>query len=269
MELDTESRDSVDAEYNAQYQVTALLQGFTPKREQEAVGHFLKKMIDDWDIQLKKQITEKKNADLENDADIIQAMLDEIQDQEKEKKSLEPKTIETVSVLKFVTEYCENRVSSFNLFYYKIENDIRDNCKSVVTEIDLLSLDSSKAEKKLNNAAKEYAYYPTKVCVLFDTTFFGSGKTGFCFTSSFVVFKDIGSYPHEQYYYRDIDDIGVNDEEFYIKGMSTKGSRCSYMKYNDYKVTRSLKIVCKCVMDYTSQPAFQIMSYLKNNIPIN
>lgn len=279
MEKDTKSIDVVDAKYSAQHQVMALLDGFESKREQEEVGHFLKQMIDDWDVQLQKQTVEKKNADIENDVDIIQKILDKIQEQGKKKKSPEPKIIETVSVLEFVTEYCASRLTPFSSFYYGSEDDIGDNCKSVVTERELMSL-NRKAEKKFNNAAKAYAYNPEHepnehftsmydVYALFDTTVFGSGKTGFCFTSSFVVFKDIASYPHELYYYRDIDDIGVNDEEFFIKGSSTSGSSRDYMKYNDHKATRALKIVCECVKGYTSQPAFQVIRHLKNKTPIN
>lgn len=100
---------------------------------------------------------------------------------------------------------------------------------------------------------------------MIDTTVWGSGKTGFCFTHNYVVFKDIG-YCHELYYYNNIEKLGVEDEEFYISGKSTQGSTLDYLKYNSHKATPALKTMCQCVTDYISQPSYQILSFLKKKV---
>lgn len=273
MEQSLSVKGSNTSNLSADHQVKALLNEFQPKNNHSEVEAFLCEMTKSWSAQVDKHKQEKHDASIENSIATIQAAMDAINNQGKEVPT--PKVVDTISVVEFITEYCKSRITPIAHIYLEIEEAIADDCGSVVTERDLM-VDKKKGVKKFNNAAKEYAYDPRcensdftdmfAVLALFDTTVWGSGKTGFCFTRRYVVFKDIGV-PHELYYYSDIEKLGVEDEEFFIQGKSTQNSRLDYMKYNDHKATRPLTLMCQCVTDYISQPAYQIMTYLSKNLP--
>ncbi|EIE5864407.1 TPA: hypothetical protein ACPJ1D_000715 [Vibrio alginolyticus] len=243
---------------------------------------FLTSLSKEWEKQIKKDEKLKEKVDIENRDRILAAMVAALDGQGKSR----PKKVEfnPTSLLDFVLQYCKSEIQSFWSFYIEIEDEIADGCKYVITEEDIC-IGSKKAKKKIDNAIKEYAHAPSglsntydikeytpnfevwesDILVKFDTTVFGSGKTGICFTNNFVVFKGISTIPHSLYYYRKIDEISVDqgDKELIIKGLSSTGDTSDYFEYICHNINGALSKVVTCVNEYISQPALKVVKHIE------
>ncbi|CAK4004156.1 MULTISPECIES: hypothetical protein [unclassified Vibrio] len=260
--------------------IRCLLAGIDTSTTQ--MESFLISLSKEWEKQIEKDETLKEKVGKENRDRVLAAMMAALDGQGKN----HPKQVEfnPTSLVDLILQYCKGEIKSFWNFYIEIEDEIADGCKYVLTEKDIC-LGSKKAKKKVDNAIKEYAHAPSglsnsydikeyipsydvwesDILVKFDTTVFGSGKTGICFTNNFVVFKGISTIPHSLYYYRKIDKISVDqdDKELIIKGLSSTGDTGDYFKYICYNINDELSKVVDCVNEYISQPALKVVKHLE------
>ncbi|MGR2768636.1 hypothetical protein ACUYOF_14095 [Photobacterium ganghwense] len=181
----------------------------------------------------------------------------------------------------FLQYYAKKHLKSVREFFMPVRDELYDNNKLAVV---YHKLSDSRAKKKLDNAINAFAYQPNEeyyldkeyhppvavspfnLLVLFDTTVFGSAKTGICLTDQFIVYKGVGKIPHEMFYYTNIDSIKVDTDEnsLNISGKSTKDKAWYSFSYDCYKVTPKLNKAVGCINDFINQPAYRILKHLIN-----
>lgn len=254
-------------------QIKNIFSGFSVSDDD--THEFLLNMSSEWLNQVEKDEKLKEENDIENSLSILSAMEDALKDIKRSDPKIEH--VNSTSLADFVKTYCKENTKQFWRFVYPFEDKIDDGGSHV------LNMKRAHKHKKSQNAAKAYAHRPSgrsydldkynpawvtspdDIIVLFDTSVFGSGKTGIVFTDNYVVFKGIQVLPHDLYYYKDIKSIKVNeDKELEIRGKSITGESGEYFKYNDYKIDHSLSLVTDAVTEYINQPAFKLSNYLKN-----
>ncbi|MBM7456864.1 hypothetical protein HNR62_002766 [Oceanisphaera litoralis] len=238
---------------------------------------FIEGISGSWDRYYKDMQARNIKLNEENNNKVLEQALKTIFEEQAEEPELEE--LEAINIHDFVLEYCRKEMLSFRQIFASIKDELADGIKFVVLPSEL---SDSKAKKKFDNAVSAYAHKPSgrsydlhdyvpnfevhrfNLLVQFDTTVFGSGKTGICFTDSFLVYKGIGVLPHDLYYYSKVEsmDIDPDDHELSITGLSCTGENREYFKYNCYKITPKLMKVVDCVNKFINQPSLKLIKHL-------
>lgn len=245
----------------------------------DGMADFLTGLSNSWMQYNKKNELNKKEAIKDFNNKVLMQAIKKLHGDGSGYDELKKPSFEIDNINDFILEYSRLRLKSFREMFNSIKDELPDGMKYIIMPDEL---SNSKARKKFENAVKAFAHEPSgrsydleryipnykvdefDLVVLFDTTIWGSGKTGICFTDTFVVYKSIGTIPHDLFYYSNIDSINVDEDKrcLIISGLSSAGDTEKRFSYICHYINSKLSKVVGSVNDYVSQPAFKVIKHL-------
>lgn len=175
------------------------------------------------------------------------------------------------SLKDWLREFCRKHIERLEVLFDPIFDAIADGCSYVVTEDDrlLTRRTAKKAEKKVVNASRSYAYPPSSQDVekeyrdhigifiaLFDTTAFGSAEEGIFITSESISWKGLME-DRMFFYLNSIETIRVRDDELII---NSERHRFFHSEIK-WPLTKSVEVIEK----YRNQPAYKLLRWVNSH----